>query len=402
MSARASCAVLGALLVASGARADVEEGAIEEIVEEAAAEDAAPVAIEKPDAWAALGRDVRVRKVVVTGFDGKGALRLRQAVLDALSEHTEVEIVGSKDVEVSGKSRGLSPNDAGDRETLSEELGIYAWVLHQEGGAIVLVDAAGEELAELSAGNHGGSEADLRAKIWSTLGPHVSDEGLRSHLLERLRVSAAGKLKAVDEQYARQAELAQQRAERRAAHLAASQQRALALLQAQQAMVVEQQQLAVARVQREQQAAAQQAELARQAELAQQAQQAQQAELSRQAELARYSEAAREQQLAQQQQQAAMAKQAAPAPQPVSSQPSDGAYPAGDGAVWQPGRAQPVFAGQPAQAQPAYAEPQPAYAPAPPQPAPAPAYAEPAPASAMPVSPATQAWLERRRAQQQR
>jgi hypothetical protein len=102
------------------------------------------------------------------------------------------------------------------------------------------------------------------------------------------------------------------------------------------------------------------------------------------------------------QQQAAMAKQAPPPPPPAQvTQPAYAAYPANDGGAWQPSRTQPVFAQpQPAQAayaEPAYAaQPQPAYA-APQQPA----YAEPAPSAAMPVSPATQAWLERRRAQQQ-
>jgi len=387
------------------AHADDDIGSIAEgAIDDGASDDgAAPAATGKPDAWVALGQDVRVRKVVVSGFDGKGALRLRQAVLDALSEHTEVEVIGAKDVEVSAKSLGHSTSDRSGRTALSAELGIYAWVQHDEGkGSIVLVDAEGEQLAALPVAQHGGSEADLRVKIWSTFGPHVSDQGLRMRLLERLRMSASGKLKAVEEETLRQSELAMRREERRASHLAASRQRATTILQAQQAEVDHQQQQAVARIQRAKQEQALLAEQARQDELARQAQLAQQAEAARQAELAQQMELGRQAELARQQQaqHAAMAKQAPP-PQPAYvQQPAYAAYPAANDGAWQPGRTQPVFAAptpapapQPAYAEPAYA--QPAYAP---QPAP-PVAADPS--AAMPVSPATAQWLERRRLQQQ-
>jgi hypothetical protein len=432
MSARATWLAAVLVVTSATARADDDELAGE----------AAPAASVKPDAWAALDQDVRVRKVVVADFRGKGALRLRQAALDALSEHTEVEVIGANDVEVSAKSLGLSAHDASGREALSEQLGIYAWVDHDDArGSIVLIDAEGERLAELRVSDHRGSEADLRTTIWSTLGPQISDQGLRAHLLERMRLSASGKLKALDEESTHQTELALRREERRAVHLERSKHNALAVLQGEQAVVVQQQQLAMDRTRREQEEAARQVELARQSELARQQQLAQQAEAARQAELAhnqelaRQAELARQQQLAQQAeaarqaelarqqqlaQQAAQAKQPPPQPTYVQQQPAYAAYPGNDGGAWQPNRGQPVYA-QPqpayAQPQPAYAQPQPGYAQPQPgyaqpqpgyaQPQPQPAYvqpqlAEPAPASAsMPVSPATQAWLERRRAQQQ-
>jgi hypothetical protein len=383
-----------------------------------------------PDALAALGKP-RVRKVAVPAFAGQGAESLRQAVLDVLSEHPDLEIVGQPDLEVVAHRIGAAIDKDRDRSKLSTELGLYAWVDGDaETGRLRLTDGSGKVISSLALPRGQAGAVQARDRVWPALGRFVSDEGMREYVIIARKEAAVRKLEAQEAELAHQRKLFEQRAQVRAERLAAMQTRAKKRLAGQHAELEHQSELAVERVRKEQKEAARQAELARKAELAQQAEAAKQAEAARQAELARQAEAAkqaaaaRQAELAQQaemaRQQNAYASQASPQPgygypaagpamQPAAA-PTYGAPTASTGAfadnaspaghAWVQ-RQQAGRAAAPAPTAGYAAAPAAGYAPAPASGfAPAPA-TQPVPGEVPGISPETRQWLLEHRARQQ-
>ncbi len=357
-----------------------------------------------PSAWAAIEGAVQTRKVCVMRFPGKGGDPLRQVVLDALSQHTEVEVIGVNDVEVSAKRLGVSMTDEHGRAVLGEDLGVYAWVDGDGARGVAWLSLSdGKRLGEVKFASSEARSGDAaNVKVWSALGHFVSDVALRDHVVARRSASAESKLAAAAAEQQKQVELALQRMERRNKHLAKLQLRAAEVLRAQTDEVTHQQTLALERAREAEAEAARQMELARKAEAAHQVELAKQAESARQMQLAQQAAIARQNELASQvtaARQAELARQAATPPpqaQPVWQQRPAPVY-AQPAYTQQPAYAQPAYAQQPVYAQPVYTPPpQPVYA----QPVYAQPVAAPPPSNAAPVSPETQAWLERRRAAQ--
>jgi hypothetical protein len=385
-----------AALTASYAHADTPE----------ALGDEAASSIPAPDAFVALKKP-RMRKVAVPRFRGASADTVRQAVLDALSEHNDLEIIGQPDLEVVANRLGLTVEQPKDRQRLSSELGLYAWFDGDgDRGEIRVTDASGTPLGKMKLKRGDRMEEQVMAGLWHELGRYVSDEGMREYLVSYCKGAALQKLEALDAELARQKELAAQRAKQRAERLEALKKHARARVIAQQTELVHQSELAGDRVRREQKEAAKQAEAARQAEIARQKEAAKEAEAARQAEIARQKEAARQAELMRQQElarQAELARQNAYAAQAAAPAPGYG-YPQpapAASAVYAPQGPTGRFTGPGAAPAAPPAQPaQPAYPPAGYAPAPAPAPAPPGGEEVPGISPETRQWLLEHRSRQ--
>src|SRR5882672_1966407 len=111
------CGVLGCTAAfVQGARADEGFG-----------ESSATAIAPPPDAMVALEKP-RVRRVAVPAFTGPSADSLRQVVLEVLSSHPDVELLGQPDLEVVARRIGAKLDQPADRVRLTNELGLYAWV----------------------------------------------------------------------------------------------------------------------------------------------------------------------------------------------------------------------------------------------------------------------------------
>jgi hypothetical protein len=325
-----------------------------------------------PNALAAL-IEPRVRKIAIAQFAGSGGERLRGAVLEVLSAHADLELLGFRDIDVVAHRLGIGQTEPHDRKRLSAELGVYAWV---DGDAqaetLRLSDGDDRTLASIQLDDRR-PDAQARERVWPEFGRFISDEGMRQHRVAAAREAATKLLAAQDAELARQQEIAARREQLRVQRLAAAKNHARTVLEAQSAE--QQRQVMVAaelRRKREDEArrqalAAQQAEAQRQAEAARQAQLAQQAEAQRQAE------AARQAQLAQQQAQ----YQYANPPAATYGQPAAGQF-----SYQQPPPQQPAY-GYGAQP-PAYGAPQ--------------APAAPVAGEVDGISPETRQWLLEHRA----
>lgn len=347
-----------------------------------------------PDAYAALEKP-RVRKVAVPRFSGASANSLRQAVLDVLSAHTDLELIGQPDLEVVARRIGAKISEPQDRARLSAELGLYAWFDADGDKSVVRVtDAGGEVLCSMKMRKDERFDTQIRKRMWQELGRCVSDEGMRQFLVGYRTAAAMQKLQAQEDELAHQRELAEKHAKQLAQRLEAMKTHARARLLAEQTEITHQSELASERIRREQKEAAKQAEAARQAELARQQELARQAEAARKAEIARQQELARQAEAARQ---AERARQNAYASQGVPPQAGYGyPPPAAPPVAYAPPPPSGRFGGgaMPGAGAPPPAPSPPAYAPAPAPPV------EPQPGEVPGISPETRQWLLEHRQRQ--
>ncbi|MFI5306147.1 MAG: hypothetical protein ACHQ53_02275 [Polyangiales bacterium] len=369
-------AICAALLVLAALGASTRSSASAQDAPADAPPTADPAGGPVPDAQAALVKP-RVRKVGVPRFTGRSADSMRQAALDVLSAHPDIEVVGQSDMDVVTHHGQGKTDSAADRVRLALELGLYAWIDGDGSrGTLTVTNARGEMIAALDLDPSRRTDLETQERLWPALGRFLSDEGLRRALVLESKAEADRMLAALNDERGRQRELAKQHATERADRLTTLKGHAQKRLSAQRSELGHQIELAGERARKEEQA--RQVELAKQAEATRRAQLAQQAQM--------------------QAQQQAQPSFAAAAP-PAAASTFAGSANAGRGydrpANWQ---------------QPAYAQPQPAYAqPAYAQPQPAPAYvqqpAAPAPDPGGPVvdgvSPETKRWLAEHRAKMQ-
>ena len=234
---------------------------------------AAPKGGLPPDPWVALDKP-RMRRVAVPGYVGKGADSLRQAVLEVLTEHVDLEVVGTADLEMVEKRLHLSAREPASWPRIATELSLYALVVGDgDASRVRVVDTHGRTLGTLALDPKQRLDTQARVRLWPELGRFLSDEGLRQHLLAVMRASADAVLHGQGDEMVRQRELADRRAKLREQLLLASSKRAASRLAAQSAELARQAGLAQERIKQQQLAAAKAAEDARQAALAAQRQQ---------------------------------------------------------------------------------------------------------------------------------
>ena len=324
---------------------------------------AAPRGGPPPDALVALDKP-RLRRVAVPPYVGRSAESLRQAVLEVLTQHTDLEVLGSADLEMVEKRIHLSARDAESWPRLATELALYGLVVGDgDASRLRVIDAKGRTLGTLALDPKQRLDVQARERLWPELGRFLSDEGARQHRVAVMRASADAVMRGQGEELYRQKELADRRAKLREERLAAASGRAASRLAAQDAELARQASVAQERIRQQQLAAAKAAEDARQ----------------------RAATAMRQQELAAKQQQAALAAQ-----QQQQQAPAAGYGTAGAAYAAPPTAPAPAPYGGGYGAQPAYGSPplgappaaQP-YAPAPASPAPPPVQAGPAPAPAV-------------------
>ena len=313
-----------------------------------------------PDALVALVKP-RVRKVGVPTFHGKSSESMRQAVLQVLSAHSDIELVGHDDLEFVAKRLKADPADGAGRIKLAGELKLYGWVVADgDDGRLRVVDAHNKTLGTLKLDPSKRADVQVQERLWSELGRFLSDEGLRNHTVVRARERAIKKLQGQGSELAKQHALAEQREKRQAEQLVMLKDHAIKRLTAQNEELLRQSKIASDRVAAQREAAAKQAAAQREAA-------AKQLELARKNAAAAAAAAAAARQ--------AQARAAQPQPQPAYPQQGYGAaaQPGGYGAAAQPGGygygqqtggygAQQPAAGYGAAAQPGYgAAAQPGY-----------------------------------------
>jgi hypothetical protein len=170
--------------LASGAVGDPEQGDLgleAEPGEDKPAAGKGKESIPAPDALAAFGK-TRVRKVGVPPFQGSQSESLRQGVLEVLSAHSEIEVVGYRDMEIAIKRLGADPATDPGRVRLATEFGLYGWVVGDgDEGHVRVIDASGRTLGQMALDHAARADMQVRDRFWRELGRYLSDEGLRAH-----------------------------------------------------------------------------------------------------------------------------------------------------------------------------------------------------------------------------
>jgi hypothetical protein len=216
-----------------------------------------------PDALAALVKP-RVRKVGVPTFHGKSADSMRQAVLQVLSAHTDIELIGHDDLEFVAKRLQADPADGAGRTKLAGELKLYGWVVADgDDGRLSVVDAHNKTLGTLKLDPSKRADVQVQERLWNELGRFLSDEGLRNYTVVRSHESAVKKLQGEGNELGKQHALAEQREKRRAEQLVLLKEHANKRLAAQNEELLRQSKIANDRATAQREAAAQQIELAR-------------------------------------------------------------------------------------------------------------------------------------------
>jgi hypothetical protein len=195
-----------------------------------------------------------VRNVVVAQFTGDDdASKARAAVLRALAEHGEVEVLSLDDVSFAAQRFKADAKTAEGRAKLSAELGVHAWLdgsVDDDTAQLTLSAADGSKLAEveIAAADSKQLDAAAGARMWDAFGPRLSPyEGKRREVLAQQRAQ-------------REAVERAERAQREAIESAEREQReAVERSQRAQRAVAE-------RVEREQRAAAERAKREREAQ----------------------------------------------------------------------------------------------------------------------------------------
>ena len=184
-----------------------------------------------------------VRNVVVAQFAGdEDAVKARSAVLRALADHAEVEVVSMDDVSFASQRFKADAKTPEGRAKLSSELGVHAWLDGSVSGdtaQLTLSAADGSPLAQVELEASDGKQLDSIAgdRMWAAFGPRLSPyEIKRREVLAREREQ-------------REAEEAVEREQREAVERAQRAQRAV-----------------VERVEREQRAAEERAQREREAQ----------------------------------------------------------------------------------------------------------------------------------------
>ena len=131
---------------------------------------------------AAPGAAQQTKRVVVLEFKGPSAAAVRGHVLAALGEHSEIEVVSSKDAARTAQELSLTLNNADDLTRVAQELGVSAFIegeVTKEGKnlrALVRVRnaATGEVVHEepWTRKNKAQLKA-VRSNFWEIMGPHI-------------------------------------------------------------------------------------------------------------------------------------------------------------------------------------------------------------------------------------
>jgi hypothetical protein len=128
------------------------------------------------------------RRVVVAEFEAPAQSRARNAVLETLSDHTDVEVVSLDDVEFTSKRIKADPKTSAGRAKIATELGVDAWIDGRVDGLNIhlkLSSASGRRMAEADA--HGATDSllDVLAgeKMWAAMGPSLSERERRRRTL---------------------------------------------------------------------------------------------------------------------------------------------------------------------------------------------------------------------------
>jgi hypothetical protein len=170
----------------------------------------------------------QVRVIAVAQFAAPNAARARSAVLEALSEHDDVEVASLEDIAVTGKRLGADPSAPAGRRKLSEELGIEAWLdgSVEDGLARFTLHAPdGRVLASTSIRGHKANVAEGLAgpKVWEAMGPILSVRERSKRALEAQQELAQKKVQAREQELVRLRQQAEARAAARVAQLKAAQ-----------------------------------------------------------------------------------------------------------------------------------------------------------------------------------
>ncbi|MEY4579143.1 MAG: hypothetical protein RL701_3846 [Pseudomonadota bacterium] len=120
-----------------------------------------------------------INKVVVAQFEAPKDSGARAAVLEKLSEHSDVDVVALEDVAFVARRLHLDSTQPEGRAKLSQELGIEAWLdaqVTESEAHITLTDPHGTVLA--SADVEAKQPAQLARltseRMWLAMGPHLS------------------------------------------------------------------------------------------------------------------------------------------------------------------------------------------------------------------------------------
>ncbi|MDH5675530.1 MAG: hypothetical protein OEZ06_25635 [Myxococcales bacterium] len=161
---------------------------------------------------------VGVRKVAVVDGELPRDSSARMALLEELSAHTELEVIGSSDVDVVANRIGVGPDSSRGRKLLAAELGLFAWVELAPGPGGVRIritdkhdvprgslDVSGRDDASLAATMH--------ADFWPKLGPVLSEQARLEQRLYAQRELALERQKARADGLVRHRELAIKRRE---------------------------------------------------------------------------------------------------------------------------------------------------------------------------------------------
>ncbi len=230
-----------------------------------------------PDALVALEKP-RSRKVGVPEFSKDASAGLRQAVLDALSAHPDLELVGQDDLEFAAKRYGVKDSDREGRKKLAKELGLYAWVIADgDGNSVQVVDDNGRTLGTMKLKHEIRADVQIEERMWDELGRYLSDEGLLSYTVARWKTDAQKKQQSLGRELERQQKAAEDRVKREEQQLAALREHASARFRAQHDELNRQQKLAVERIEAQRKATAERLELARKNAVAARQRQAQEA-----------------------------------------------------------------------------------------------------------------------------
>jgi hypothetical protein len=245
------------------------------------------------------------RKIAVARFTAPSDSRARQAVLDTLSDHRDLEVVPLEDLEFASRRVHVELATPEGRAKVSSELGIEAWIDAEVEGAqarISLTSVSDGLLASVTvrAPTPAVLDALVGERMWQALGPSLSD----AERARRARIAAAelarAKIAARQQEYERQVKLMRERTLRRVERMRAE--RALARKK-QDALVAEmmRQKNLVAEAERRQREADEivwQAELKRQADEAAAAKAEEQRRIAEVEERRKQAEADRQRELA--------------------------------------------------------------------------------------------------------
>jgi hypothetical protein len=181
------------------------------------------------------------RRIVVAEFPRSQKSWVRPSVLGVLSEQSDVELVGFKDVTIVAKRIGVDPTSAEGRRQLSKEMNLFGWIdgnVTDDGHATVtLTDGDGARLAWLKASGRSGGALNgyVEAHLWKAFGPYLSEAERRRQAIEAAKMRALDMRKAREDEQIHQRKLAAEREQWIAARLAESKKVAVAMAKARDA-----------------------------------------------------------------------------------------------------------------------------------------------------------------------